>query len=1233
MKKEPVHSGLLLLLLASLVFGALSIVISLLVTRATFVPLIVSHIEKKVHHKEVLLEKWMHEAYDNLQIDQETFNEKYNELLRRHLEKEEMSLYIYRNDSLIFWSDNKIPEESIPRQETTSVVQFGGTGWYISKPWEQDNFRFVGLIILGHQYPLTNRFLRKSYFRGSWLGDHFEIVSIPEAGAYPVYNSDGEYCFGIRVSDQTAFPLFWNWIAFLLFLSGILMGSYTLFRYLRVRGSVGQWTTLLLLFLLYALIGMIIAGRFLPANFYELPLFSPFYFALSSWCPSIGDLFLLSLLFYLFVYGFHLVMQKVRDHRLHSVGLLILMFLITIVLAASVELIYRLVINSSLAFEPHRILQLNIFSILGFISVGLIYLSFLILSDVFLAFFGSFEFRKLILPGAISLLLILLLQLPSHAHIPIITVFILWFQMGILYWLRRRSVSLSIFISAVMIGLFSMFLILHYSEEARTEKAKLLAVNLAAEHDPVAELLMEDLDGKLLQDLELKEIMKKDIFTQTDVDLVYQYLKRTYFNAYWDKYDLSVILCTPVSDLIVDEEVLPCKSFFDTLIIGTGSPVGNTRFHYLNTQNGLTSYLAEYRFAQSGGYDTNALYLQLDSKILYEQLGYPELLIGERHAFESVPAEFSYAKYFNGNLVAQNGNYAYPVTDEIFGTSSLEFNNLTLDGFRHIVYYPNKNSSIVLSYRYNRLYDYIISFSYLFIFFFLISLIFLYRTVFPVYVSFESLMLKQKIQLWFFSLMIFIFCLVGAGTVYMTKKQFDGNHLANLKEKLQSVYVELEHKLSFESSLDKNWSSAQYASLNDLLVKFSNVFFTDINLYDEDGRLLATSRPEIFELHLLSPRMNEEAFFQLSHKKVSEFVHNESIGRLKFLSAYTPFFNQDKKFLAYLNLPYFTKQNLLTREISNMIVAILNSWMVLILISFALAVLISDKITNPLKQLQEKIGSFKLGTEYEHIHYDGQDEIGDLVQKYNRMIDELDKNVQLLAKSERESAWREMARQIAHEIKNPLTPMKLSVQQLRRSWQDKRKDFPEKLDQVSKTLIEQIERLSRIATAFSNFARLPKTQYTPVRIESLVRETVALFGGDPEVTLELPEGNLSDIQVYADREELYSVLVNLLKNAEQSVPEGRIREIGVRLWVEAENKAMVISVWDNGTGIPAGMEEKLFEPNFTTKSSGMGLGLSIARKIIEDIGGSIWYEPNKPVGTIFHVRLPVFEGEGKNNGP
>ncbi len=438
-----------------------------------------------------------------------------------------------------------------------------------------------------------------------------------------------------------------------------------------------------------------------------------------------------------------------------------------------------------------------------------------------------------------------------------------------------------------------------------------------------------------------------------------------------------------------------------------------------------------------------------------------------------------------------------------------------------------------------------------------------------------------------------------------------------LNEKTHSVLVELQQKLSNEEYLDANISPL----IGDLLVKFSTVFFSDINIFDLNGNLFSTSRPQIYDENLISRKMNSTAFRELYFNKKSFFIQTEHIGKQKYLSAYIPFVNTNNTIISYLNLPYFAKQNDLETEISTFLVTYINIYVILIALSILVALVISNYVSRPIKLIMNKISQVKLGGKNEKIIWTRKDEIGQLVFEYNRMIDELALSAELLAKSERESAWREMAKQVAHEIKNPLTPMKLSVQYLQKTYLDKVPDWDIRLEKFTETMIDQIETLSVVASGFSDFAKMPESDKQNVDIKVILYNSIGLFKNYENIQFNLNNDENIQYLVLGDKEQFLRAFNNLFKNAVQAIGEESVGKIDIT--IQKLENTCIIEISDSGKGIPEEFIDKIFFPNFTTKSGGMGLGLAIVKNIIVSFGGEISFYSQKEKGTTFKIMLPL----------
>ncbi|MCK5169490.1 MAG: GHKL domain-containing protein, partial [Bacteroidales bacterium] len=686
---------------------------------------------------------------------------------------------------------------------------------------------------------------------------------------------------------------------------------------------------------------------------------------------------------------------------------------------------------------------------------------------------------------------------------------------------------------------------------------------------------------------------------------------------------LQISVCNPNDDLTLNldnsTEIVHCYDFFNDYIEEGGVQLQDSRFYFLDNLSGQISYLGQFIYEKPGWQNEVSLFISLDSKLVSQELGYPELLLDSRMSGSTILSDYSYSKYKDGNLMTRSGEFSYQLIFPEYWQSDSEFYFTSDLNFEHLLYKIDDSTSVVISNTKLRFVDILASFSYIFVFYYVLYTLVLFVLRFPDNIKGFNYDFKNKIKFSMIGVLLLSLIIVGFGTIYYNINQFERNLYEGIGEKIQSVLVEMEHKLGGEFELNEDY----YDYLTYLLIKFSNVFYIDINLYDVNGNLLASSRSQIFEKGLMSNKMNIDAYRQMVINKSGKYIHKESIGELSYYSAYVPFTNDDNKLLAYLNLPYFTKQSALRKEIYTIVVAVVNIYFFLILLSVIVAIFISNNITKPLQLIQERFRAIDLGKKNEPIAYTSHDEIGSLIKEYNRMVSELTENAETLAKSERESAWREMAKQIAHEIKNPLTPMKLSVQYLQKAWKDEIPDFDKRLEKFSNSLISQINNLSSIASEFSNFAKMPRARAEEVNIIAKLTDTINLFESTQNVKFDTDFHEIEELYVYADKEQLLIVFSNLIKNGIQAVPKERDALIKIR--VEIIKEHVKISISDNGNGIPDDLKDKLFIPNFTTKSSGMGLGLSIVKNIVETADGEIWYETEMDIGTTFFVTFPVYK--------
>jgi nitrogen fixation/metabolism regulation signal transduction histidine kinase len=409
--------------------------------------------------------------------------------------------------------------------------------------------------------------------------------------------------------------------------------------------------------------------------------------------------------------------------------------------------------------------------------------------------------------------------------------------------------------------------------------------------------------------------------------------------------------------------------------------------------------------------------------------------------------------------------------------------------------------------------------------------------------------------------------------------------------------------------------------LDQTISKISEVHAVDINLYDLDGTLKASSLPLPYNKGIVSNKMDPMAYFHMNHLKEIQFFKEETIGTLQFLSNYVPVIDESGREYAYLNIPYFTSQTKLRQEISNFLVAIINLNAFIFLIAGIVAFFITNRITRSFSFISNKMKAVNLGQLNEAIVWKRHDEIGDLVKEYNKMVAKLDESAAALAKSEREGAWREMARQVAHEIKNPLTPMKLSLQYLQRAIDNNNDNVTDLTRSVSRTLVEQIDHLSQIAGEFSQFANIGSPRKEVFDLNEILKLLIQLHSMEDNSEIEWRPID-GAVMVDADRTHINRLFTNLIQNALQAIPEGKQANIVIEETIN--DNRILITVMDNGCGIPDELRSKIFTPNFTTKTSGTGLGLAMCKGIVEESKGNIWFQTSME-GTTFFVELPLVE--------
>lgn len=480
----------------------------------------------------------------------------------------------------------------------------------------------------------------------------------------------------------------------------------------------------------------------------------------------------------------------------------------------------------------------------------------------------------------------------------------------------------------------------------------------------------------------------------------------------------------------------------------------------------------------------------------------------------------------------------------------------------------------------------------------------------------KKLSLRVRIFLSMILLTLIASVLIASISVYQYRKDAKDYHIERLERKDGSIREHIHYVLSTTTYP----LTTQNIPLifKEKIYELSDIHSLEINLYDLEGNLLKSSKSG-FAIDSISPSIPASILKLVQSSMDKRYVKPEQDADVKYFSSYSEIKDDKFKPLGILNLPYIEDDGYYDRELRNFLMRLGQVYTFMLLLSIVIAYFLSTYITQSIKAISEKITETRLNQKNKKIELEaGSAEIGLLIDSYNNMVDQLEESAVKLAQSEREQAWREMAKQVAHEIKNPLTPMRLTVQNFQRKFNQDDPDVKQKLDDYTKTLLQQIDTMSSVASAFSNFASMPAQQNETLNVVKIVKLALEIFN-ESYIKFESSE---DEIITKMDRTQLIRVITNLVKNAIQAIPEDT-ENPSVKVNVEKDNGFVKISVTDNGIGISSENQYKVFEPKFTTKTSGMGLGLGIIKNIVENYNGNITFESTPNVGTTFRVNLPL----------
>lgn len=1093
----------------------------------------------------------------------------------------------------------------------------------------------IAMLPIRWSYFMENKYLHSEFAGYSGINDQYEISGAEDA--FPVVNGKGETLFRVKLKPGKSFIAYDSVTVLLRVLAIILLLVFlnSLAQELVHRFSFKTGFVFLLSAVLFI---RLVSYLFpFPFDFNKLPLFDPSVYASNLLHPSLGDLLVNSvLLFWL-----------VSFYRTHSDGVAwfrprfrprffeyINLFVLTVIAFLLAGVIISLVRDSKIPFDVTNFFGLTIYSVISFVVLCFLVLSFFHFSQILVQPAIKSKLPVYMQCLAISLYgLAYIVLFASTTDTRVYLAVLIWLMAYLLLLnLRQRDMYVpllrsSFFIFWVMIFAMSIAsMVIYENGIVEFEQRKRIAEKLALQTDPSGENLL-NIAATNFDDQFLVNNFHRLSEGESANKFIKDSLINENFSGYLNKYDTRIYTFDSLHHPLFNEDSVSYAAI-KTIITNKAKPTAiQDIFIYENTVDGF-SYVYQKPIVQKDSVLLGYLFVIIKSKRYKSEALYPELFNQVSDVASDLNTNYAYAVYTRGRMINHFNTYSFPSQLDRKQLSGFEFSYRKAGDYNELWYNGINNKQVIVVKRDTWFIEAVTLFAYLFCSFLFIIFLFHFGNYLLV-ARFKwnelrkmlRLNIRSQIQSTIIFLSVFSFIVIGIATISFFILRFNRNNEERLSKSIQVMANEVNTKKnSLQAFDDVPDNSGVRAELEKTIADISDLHNVDINYYDLDGNLVISTQPYIYNKQLLSSKMEPRAYRALQTGHSIRFLQSESIGSFQYLSIYVPLTDDQGNNYAYLNIPYLNSQNELNQEISGFLATLINLNAFIFLIAGAIAFFLTSRITESFSLIGRKMQEMNLGQINEAIEWNRTDEIGMLVDEYNKMVKKLELSAQALAQSEREGAWREMARQVAHEIKNPLTPMKLSIQYLQNAIQKGAPNVKELSENMAVTLIEQIDQLAKIAGDFSQFANIGNARMEVFDITDVLSSIVRLYSTNPRIQIDWKKEE-GHYQVYSDRVQMNRLFTNLLQNAIEANTE-KDQMVNVAITQKHEEENILISVRDDSGGIPAGMHGNIFTPNFTTKSSGTGLGLAICKGIVEQANGHIWFESEEGKGTTFFIQLP-----------
>lgn len=1190
---------------------------------------------------------------DFLRITQDTSllqkiaRKNYDQKLVNDLAQKNYFIFFYGNDEngdkkLMLWNTQKVlPTPSMLYLKGGSGFSLLKNGYYVWNNYEAGGLKAIALIPVKWNFFVNNDYLKNDFAAITKGSEAFQIKSGRGEGKVvsSIYGND---LFRIvKKSEQVDVKN--NSVAVLVYVLAIVIFLFFIqLTALFISSTFGVGWGILFFFGTILMLRVLSYFMWLPFNLRQFELFDPSIYGSGRVLRSLGDLLINALIFVwfsLFLRG-RVKAEHVAFHSNKAWQRWVMMFAASGVFILTTyqcsDTVRSLVADSQISFDVLNFFTLNFYSLIGFVILCCVAIGYFFICQVILDALKPVykrNFFSLLLCITLTGLLYLTTQIGKLSGG--IDILILLWLLAFIFLLNNNYLNLLVshIISSRLVFWLFLFsisitsLIMLENREKELRNREHYAEILAAKADPSNETLLNtmltDFRADYLADNYSRFLNENSNYAFKDS------LIEGNVAGYTDRYETQIFSFDANERPLYNRDSVGYNEL-NAIINTQAKPTSTPDLFYYDVSFDKFSYISKKILRSHNGELLGYVFIIAGLKKIQDAALYPELFNrGRKNAIEN-SSLYSFAIYKNNKLVRSHNDYAFATSIERVSFPPQQVFEIGKGNYTELWYNAGGGVRVVIAKENSVSIESITLFSYLFCAFLLLTfIIWLLGILFNSRLNFTrarqswQLSIRNQIHGTIIFICVVSFLVIGIATILFFITRYENTNRERLSKSIRVMENELKSEvINRRDSLDHALPVGQgdKKAIEASIRRISEVHGTDVNLYDLEGRLLASSLPLPYIKGIVSTMMNPVAFYHLHRNNEVQYFQEEEIGRLRYVSNYKPVIDENGDKYAYLNIPYFTSQENLKEEISNFIVTIINLNAFIFLVAGVIALFITNRITRSFSLIGEKMKKINLESHNEAIIWTRNDEIGELVAEYNKMVEKLDESARALAKTEREGAWREMAKQIAHEIKNPLTPMKLSMQYLQKAIEKNSPDIKSLITSVSGTLVEQIDHLSLIASEFSQFANIENAKREDVDLTSALHAVLNLYSINEDVYISrslLPNPAI----VEADKTHINRIFTNLLQNAIQAVPQGEKALVSVDEY--HEGNSVVVRIADNGHGIDESIRENIFTPNFTTKSSGTGLGLAMCKRMVEHAHGEIWFVPNSEKGTTFFVKLPL----------